>query len=448
MLTPKEIGILQKLYAEQQKQRETDKRNRDYYRGLQVVGNLGISIPPDVQPFAFPLNWCRTYVDALEERQDVRLIMRQGTVVEDTELRRDWDANNLDAESHKAQRDLLIYGRCFATVAADPNGGRPRIRVENPRCMSILVDQVTRETVAALRTYRSEKTKQVVLSTLYLPDQTILIGQVNGKWEDSLRIPHDLGRVPVVAAWNRQESGVWAGESQLTDLKPIVDMCGRVMLQLQLAMETVATPQKVALGVSSDDFRDEDGEPISDPWEMYMGAMLALSNSDAKVLQLPGASLDGFHSTIKMLAEQAATVTGLPVRMMGQNTANPAAEGAIKAEESRLVKQVERLNSTMGTFWAWVLGIAERIRTREWDSDGMISIGWHNPATPTESQRADAVSKYTAGKQTLSVRGALNSMGWSQARIEQELRWLDEEQLIWDEKLERSAEPAPGETLL
>lgn len=48
--------------------------------------------------------------------------------------------------------------------------------------------------------------------------------------------------------------------------------------------------------------------------------------------QLPGADLAGFYKTITMLAEQAATVTGLPVRMMGQNTANPAAEGSIRAD--------------------------------------------------------------------------------------------------------------------
>ena len=148
-----------------------------------------------------------------------------------------------------------------------------------------------------------------------------------------------------------------------------------------------------------------------------------------------------------MLAEQAATVTGLPVRMMGQNTANPAAEGAIRADESRLVKQVERLNTLMGAGWAWALGVAERIRTGSWDADGQISTLWQNPGTPTESQRADALQKSTGGRPFMSVRGAMAEMGWPQQRIDRELEWLEQENSMGGiiEKLERGADDNSGE---
>lgn len=424
-ITADERTIIEKLFIKIQRQRKEDRKNERYYSGLQEIGNLGIAVPPDVQPFAFPLNWCRTYVDILEERQDVRMFLRAGEVDEDAELRLDWEANDLDSQSHLVHRDLLVYGRAFVSVAADPHGGRPRIRAESPKDMAALINPVTREMTAALRIYRDEVGIAEYM-TLYLPDATILIEKRRGKWEAQDRIIHNLGRVPVVMMLNRQRTGEWVGETQLTDLKPLVDMAGRVMLQLQLAMETVATPQKVALGVSANDFVDEDGNPV-DPWETYLGAVWALSNKDAKVEQLAGAQLAGFHDTIKMLAEQASTVTGLPVRMMGQNTSNPAAEGAIRADESRLVKQVERLNSVAGAGWAWALGIAERIRTRKWEADGKISVQWQNPGTPTEAQRADALQKSTGGRPFLSVRGAMNEMGWTQARIDRELQWLDEE---------------------
>ncbi|WP_259484371.1 hypothetical protein [Corynebacterium silvaticum] len=127
--------------------------------------------------------------------------------------------------------------------------------------------------------------------------------------------------------------------------------------------------------------------------------------------------------------------------MMGQNTANPAAEGAIRADESRLVKQVERINSVAGAGWAWALGIAERIRTREWSADGKIQILWRNPGTPTEAQQAGAMQKLTGGRPTLSVRGAMNEMGWPQARIDREIEWLSQEEAgTLLQKLERDAE--------
>lgn len=422
-LTTAEDALMRRLFTKIQRQKPEDRKNLDYYLGLQNIGNLGISVPPDVQPFAFPLNWCRTYVDVLEERMDVRLILRQGTSVEDQELRRDWEANDLDTEAQLAHRDLLIFGRAFISVAADPDGGRPRIRVESPRDMAAEVDNLTRTMTGALRLYRDERGYADHM-TLYLPDSTVMIDRTAGKWEAVQRVEHGLGRVPVVMMLNRRRSGRWHGETQMSDLRPLVDMGGRVMLQLQLAMETVATPQKIAQGVKPEDFKRPDGTPVSDVWEQYLGAVWALSSESAKVYQLSGASLTNFHDTVKMLAEQASTVTGLPVRMMGQSTANPPAEGAIRADESRLVRQVERINTVAGAGWSWALGIAERIRTRRWDADGLIRIEWHNPGTPTVAQRADAVSKLSGGLPIMSQRGAMNELGWSQPRIDQELKWM------------------------
>ncbi|WP_225871211.1 phage portal protein [Corynebacterium silvaticum] len=368
------------------------------------------------------------------------MLIRSGEITEDKELRLDWEANDLDVQSHLVHKDLTIYGRAFISVAADPDGGRPRIRAESPKDMAAIVDPLTRSMTAALRIYR-DSIGIAEHMTLYLPDSTVIMSKKLGMWKAKTQIEHNLGRVPIVMMINRQQSGSFEGETQLSDLKPIVDMAGRVMLQLQLAMETTSMPQKIALGVSEEDFVDENGERL-DPWDTYLGgAVWALSNKGAKVEQLAGASLSGFHDTIKMLAEQASTITGLPVRMMGQNTANPAAEGAIRADESRLVKQVERINSVAGAGWAWALGIAERIRTREWSADGKIQILWRNPGTPTEAQQAGAMQKLTGGRPTLSVRGAMNEMGWPQARIDREIEWLSQEEAgTLLQKLERDAE--------
>lgn len=417
-------ALVAKLTQRFNAQRVRDRRAERYYKGLQQIAHLGIAIPPEIYPFAFPLNWCRTYIDAVLERQDVRMFMRIGQTEEDEELRADWLANDLGLRSQMAHKDLLVFGRAFISVAADPKGGRPRIRVESPKHFVADVNPMTETMDAAMRVYTHQgKT----LRTLYLPNETVILGNERGRWGITERVEHGLGRVPIVQMVNRQMTGDYEGETQLSDLMPIVDMTGRVMLNLQLAMEAVGTPQKVALGVTQEDFQDEDGNPL-DPWETYLGAIWALSDKDAKVLQLPSGDLTGFHKTITMLAEQAATVTGLPIRMMGQNTANPAAEGSIRADEARLVKQVERINSVAGAGWAWALGIAERIRRNSWESDGQIQTIWQNPATPTESQRTDALQKATGGKPFMSVRGAMHELDWPQSRIDRELEWLREEQ--------------------
>lgn len=439
-LSQEESALLTRLFMKIQKQKKPDRINERYYKGLQEIGNLGISVPPDVQAFAFPLNWCRTYVDVLTERQDVRMILRSGETAEDSDLRRDWEANDLDVEQQLLNRDLAVYGRGFISVAADPDGGRPMIRVESPTDLAAEVHPLTRQMLGALRLYRTDDQK-VEFATFYLPNRTLFFKSDLGRWQRAETVEHGLGRVPIVMALTRRSSGSWEGESMLTDLKPLVDMAGRVMLQLQLAMETTATPQKVALGVKQKDFQDEDGNSI-DPWDAYLGAVWALADNQADVKQLAGADLSGFHDTIRMLAEQASTVTGLPVRMMGQRSANPPAEGAIRADEARLVKQVERLNSVAGMAWSWALGIAERIRTHRWSADGQIQVQWHDPATPTVAQRADAIQKLSGGVPVLSIRGAMIELGFTQQRIDQELQWMQQEMsgmytTPMDRKLER-----------
>lgn len=176
------------------------------------------------------------------------MILRSGETAEDSDLRRDWEANDLDVEQQLLNRDLAVYGRGFISVAADPDGGRPMIRVESPTDLAAEVHPLTRQMLGALRLYRTDDQK-VEFATFYLPNRTLFFKSDLGRWQRAETVEHGLGRVPIVMALTRRSSGSWEGESMLTDLKPLVDMAGRVMLQLQLAMETTATPQKVALGV-------------------------------------------------------------------------------------------------------------------------------------------------------------------------------------------------------
>lgn len=402
-----------------------DKLNEQYLEGTQAIEQLGLAIPPEFMPFGFPLNWCRTYVNILLERMDVRMILRRGEDVEDSELRADWEANNMNLQCQDALRDLLVYGRMVLTVSADPDGKRPRIRVENPKNFAVLTDFITGETQAALRVYRHDETNEEA-ATLYLPNETIFYESLHGQKVPTERIVHNLGRVPVVQASIRDWTGHNRGKSVMEDLKRLVNMAARVMLNLQVAMETVATPQKIATGVTQEDFLNEDGTKKT-VWESYIGAILALSSKDAKVQQLPASDMKGFLDTIEMLTQQAASVSGLPMRMLGQASVNPPAEGAIRAEEARLIKQAERISQVAGYAFGWTLGIAERIRTHTWDDSGGINIVWHDPATPTVAQRADALAKLR-GAGVLSRRGLMTELGWAPQRIEQEMRWLDEEE--------------------
>ncbi|MDU0478381.1 phage portal protein [Staphylococcus chromogenes] len=447
-LSVDEAKLLDSLYRQWTIQRGKDEANEKWMDGLQQIAQLGVSIPPEMEPFAFPMNWCRIWVETLEQRMDVRMLIRSGATLEDEELRLDWDANNLDSESHLTHRDFLAFGRCVASVSwpsRELGQTRPVIRIESPKAIAVQVDPLTRMPKAALRVYTDETGLQKYL-TLYLPNETIHLTEQTGRWQEARRDVHNLGRVPIIVRYLDQPTGEWRGRSAIEDIKPWVAMAARVVLNLQVAMETISTPQKIAYGLAASDFVDPDTNEPLDEWETYLVAIWAISKSKkdgAEIDQLPAGQLDGFIKTMELITKQVAAATGLPLRMLGHSTVNPASEGGIKADEARLVKKVERLNSDVGVFWSWALGIAERIRTGQWGEGSPIKIEWRNPATPTQAEMADSISKRTGGTPTLSVRGALNEMGYSDARIQQELQWLDEEASGYftplDQKLERSA---------
>ena len=75
------------------------------------------------------------------------------------------------------------------------------------------------------------------------------------------------------------------------------------------------------------------------------------------------------------------------------------------------------MNRFDGAAWAWVMGMHEYFRTGKTPGYNDIRALWHNPATPTYSQRAEAVFKLTTGdRPILSREGAWDEMGWSEAR--------------------------------
>ena len=72
------------------------------------------------------------------------------------------------------------------------------------------------------------------------------------------------------------------------------------------------------------------------------------------------------------------------------------------------------------------MAIDERLRNGVWPEDGSIDISWIDPGTPTVAQQADALTKYVQTG-VMSRRSALEELGWSDARIDREMRRLDEE---------------------
>jgi hypothetical protein len=428
-LTPVEVTTLERLMRQWQSSQNDDELLLRYYLGRQRVEQLGMAIPPSMRRFLVITNWCRVVVDTIESRQQVRSLILPGEETADPQMRSIWDASNMDAHVKMFNRDRMIYGRGFLSVGANEDDpSLPLVRVESPREMAALVDVRKERVEAAARFYGADEDRGISPTrvTLYMPNATVWLAKdTDGRWVEQDRDDHRLGAVPVVMHLNRRQSGSWLGESQMTDLIPLVDSAARSLTNLQFAQEAHGIPRMFMTGVTKGDFIGEDGKPIP-MFEAYFDAIHTLTKENAKVGQLEAADLKNFETAMQVYRTEAAMVTGFPGRYFGLTTTNPPAEGAIRADESQLVESVDSQNTEVGVTLGWAGALAMRFATGEWVKGNRIKVDWQDPATPTVAQREDALSKRRAAG-VLSREGYWDELGWSEARKAKERAYLDAE---------------------
>ena len=428
-LSTEQSALVRKLNMQLDTLGRDDERLGKYYEGSQVLEHIGLAVPPELRKFETVINWSRVAVDSVEQRLRVKDFILPGENVSSGVLREHWDANNLDSESALLHKDTLIYGRGFVCIGSNAEDkDHPLITVESPREMTAIVDPRTRRISSALRVYGGTKEDPTPkYATLYEANSTVWLEKQGGSWVETERDNHNLGRVPIVMFLNRRRTGDWLGVSEMKDVMPLVDSAARAITNLQIALETHAVPQKWVLGMSKGDFVDAAGAPIP-AWQSYYSAIWANQKETAKVGQFSASDLKNFHDTINHYGQMVSSVTGLPTRYLGQTSVNPAAEGAIRADESRLVLNAEGKASNWGDGWAWVQGIAERFRTGDWPMANQIKTEWFDAGTPTFAQKADALTKlYANGTGVIARESVQDEMGWSQAKKDRDRAYRDAE---------------------
>ncbi|RSX56764.1 phage portal protein [Bifidobacterium samirii] len=425
-LSDDDAGLVRSLAYRLARLRGTHREWDDYYRGAQRLQSIGIAVPPQLRPFIFPLNWPRVTVDTIVQRQRVRSFSMPDDETASRMLREIWEANNMESQQVLNHTETRVQGHGFVAVGANPRDpDHPLITVESARNMIARVDPRDGRVECALRVYADQFAPGLApeYATLYTPDYTLWLAKEHGRWTLTDRDDHHLGRTPVVQFLNRPRVGDWLGESEMADVIRPTDMAARAVLDMQIAMETHAVPGKWAIGVSDNQMIDPDTGRPATKIQQYFNSFTTTKNKDARFGQFAASDLTNFKTVIDMLSEQVSAVTGLPMRYFGQNTSNPAAEGAIRADEMRLVKNCEMKNAVDGDSWSRVMAIAYRIRTGRDLNENLVRCDWDDPNTPTYAQKSDAIQKLIAAG-VLSREGAWDELGWSEARKDKEREYF------------------------
>lgn len=402
----------------------------DYYEGRQRLSYMHPELLDtlDDRVRQVVINWPRLVVDALEERIDLQGFRYGGKPDLDEDLDHIMKYNLLGEGYQQAHVTAMVMKRAYAIVGANPrpnDSQYPLVTIESPLECHVELDPATRHTIAGIkRWYEYTLDGQIrYFATLYLPDYTatFLVSPDNGGFMEISRDQHNLGEVLMVPIVNRPQMWQPLGTSELADVIPLSDAACKIATDMMVSAEFHAMPRRWALGFDEEDFTDTAGNRIS-AWQTIAGRIWSTSKTKkddgVEVGQFNEAELTNFHNTLRALAVQVSTVSGMALHNLGYSSDNPASADGIRAAEARHVKRAERRIKGFETAWERIMRLALLVRDGTVSDDARwMETVWADAATPTFAQKSDAVVKLYSADKLVPRQMARRTLGYTQAQI-------------------------------
>lgn len=384
---------------------------------------------------AFADNWCPIIVQAPVERMEITGF-RAGSnepqesgnaapdLAADQDAWRIWQANNLDAGSAILHAEAIKLSQAFTLV--DPVG--PRITIEHP-------SQVIVRHAAGDRTKRLAALKRwlgddgYAYANVYLPEAVVKFrsereaknyggGATRIRWERRTDDPggvNPLGVVPVVPFYN-DPTMLGKGSSDLKVALPLQDAINKFVLDMVVASEFAAVPQRAVIGW------DPPRDPETDQVLPGVGAqamierMLTFKDPNVKLTQFQAADLGNYIKPVETLIQHLAAQTRTPPHYLLASMVNVSGD-ALAAAESGLVSRTKKKIRDFSESWEETMRLAflaKGDRKRGTATD-MVTI-WADVERQSFAQLIDGAVKMRSGL-GLPMATTLQKIGYSQQEI-------------------------------
>lgn len=362
---------------------------RDYHDGDGVIANLGIALPDKLRTkVASP--WSRIIIDKVVER-----IVLSGVSHPDPAsqviLREVSRLSDLQTEVHLAARDSFVYGTGFLSVSDGPDG--VRISAEDPMTTTGIWDYRTRRLAAALKIIPSDTDdREWELAELYLPGLIVTIDP-DGVIDERTT---SINRVPVIPVPNAAHSSTPWGHSEINlSIRRLCDEHARIKLLHIIASEFYSTPQKIGLGLASED--------LADSWDAMMGKFFTLDDDDdrmnprAEIVQLAANDPKSFLDSMDQVLREISAASSVPASLLAlASTSVPSSADALRYSEISLIKKIETKLPRLSSVVTAACDLALEYHGVE--PDGLTDVRWARISTPSPGATADALSKLTSIK--------------------------------------------------
>lgn len=392
---------------------------------------------------AYALNMCPSVVNAVADRLQVigfqlEKAGKQASNVSAPDALADeawnqiWLPNKMHRKSGEVHQQAIKNGDAYVIVWPDETGFpvispqraelcHVQYDIENPAkvawaCKGWLDQDMQR---ARLNLYYADRIEKYVTRTKVQQDGSggsMFPERVNSwvEWEEddaTWPLENPYGVVPVFHFANDADVGM-LGKSELKDVIPLQDQLNKAVIDMMVAMEFQALPQRWATGLEMED------DPVTGkpkvPFQPGADRIWAVGDKDVTFGQFAAADLGQFIKAQDSVKMDIARVSGTPLHFFMLNGGNPPSGEALEALEARLIKKVRDRQNTFGDVWQDVINLAFLIMGR---SNVQLSTEWEDPAPKSMKELADT----TLVKKQIGVseRQCLIELGYSDQQIEE-----------------------------
>jgi hypothetical protein len=205
-------------------------------------------------------------------------------------------------------------------------------------------------------------------------------------------IDNPYGFVPIIPLRNRPTLTGWF-ESDLVDAIPIQRRINQTNLNMLVAQEAVAFPQRWAVGLELD--KDGDGKSVR-PFKSSADALWVAEDPEVKFGEFKEGSFTGYLESLRQDTETIASVTNTPAFNLSSHLRVPPSAEALSAMESGLVKKIHQKQLQFGEAVEHALRYAMIMEGKNPSDFEGLEVIWADPRVRSDAQVGDYAVKMQA----------------------------------------------------
>lgn len=371
----------------------------------------------------FALNLCPSIVDALRDKLRIsNFKVEEGNTDIPEKAWKIWQINRMGRRSGQVHKEAIKNGDAYVIVWVDPNK-KVTIYPQKPTKCTVVYDEEIPGKILWGAKYWSTNDKKFRLNMFYpdrteryiskakiesgIPEFNQLIPFTADGFAPVITNPYNV--VPIFHFANNSDVGEF-GESELVSAIPIQDALNKTVLDMLVAMEFVAYPQRWAAGIELD--YDDDGNPIA-PFKSGVERVWFTENTEAKFGSFQIGDLKQFLEIKKEFRIDIASATGTPMYYLTPTGGEIPSGEALKKLETRFINKVSDRQESFGEVWENILAFALQMETGA--KDVRLFTDWEDPSPMSEKEKlSNIILKKEIG---ISDEQALIEAGYGETDI-------------------------------